>query len=47
VVPRRFLASEVMASAAVFGKDTEAVGAPINSIFEPKVYELYRGGLGS
>jgi spermidine synthase len=41
----RFLTSEAMRAAAIFGKDTERVESPVNSIFEPRLYQLYRRGV--
>ena len=37
----RFLTTEVMAGAHVFGKDEQPSGAIVNSIFQPKLYLTY------
>jgi hypothetical protein len=44
-VPTRFLTAEVFAAAGVFGLDTGPVDVPVNSVFEPRLYLLYRGGV--
>jgi spermidine synthase len=44
-VPTRFLTTEVFAAAGVFGLDTGPVDVPVNSVFEPRLYLLYRGGV--
>ena len=38
-VPTRYLTGEIMATAATFGKDTQPLDVPVNSIFEPRIYE--------
>ena len=44
-VDTRFLTTAVMATANVFGKDLQRKNVPTNSIFEPKLYQLYQRGL--
>lgn len=46
-VPTRYLTEEVMQAARVFGKDTQALDMPINSILEPQLYQLYLQDLQS
>lgn len=41
-VPTRFLTKELLPAATVFARDDSPVGGVINSIFEPKLYDLYR-----
>lgn len=43
-VPTRFLTAEVMERAATFGKDTARIDVPVNSMFEPRLYQLYERG---
>ena len=40
-VPTRYLDAEVMRAAAVFGRDIAQVDSPVNTIMEPKLYQLY------
>ena len=40
-VPTRYLNSETMRAAKVFGKDIQKISSPVNSIMEPKLYQLY------
>lgn len=40
-IPTRYLDKEVMGAALIFGKDTEKLESPVNSILEPKLYQLY------
>ncbi|MEE9304194.1 MAG: polyamine aminopropyltransferase [Thiotrichaceae bacterium] len=40
-IPTRFLSSEIMQAAQVFGKDISKVKTPVNTIMEPKLYHLY------
>ena len=40
-VPTRFIDQSVMAVASVFGRDVSKIAAPVNTIMEPKLYELY------
>lgn len=40
-VPTRYLNDAVMQAARVFGKDTQALDVPVNSILEPRLYQLY------
>jgi spermidine synthase len=44
-VPRRYLSDELLQSLKVFPSDTERIGSPVNSLFEPKLYMLYEAGL--
>lgn len=44
-VPTRFLTTHLMEGAARFGKDISRIDTPINSIFEPKIYEFYLKGI--
>jgi spermidine synthase len=41
LVPTRFLNAELLRAATVFGEDDAPTGGLVNSIFEPKLYELY------
>ena len=40
-ISTRYLDSAVMEAALVFGKDTQKLESPVNSILEPKLYQLY------
>lgn len=40
-VDTRFINAEVMTAARVFGKDTQPLDVPVNSILEPRLYQLY------
>ncbi len=40
-VTTRYLTDEIMVSAAVFGKDIAKVETPVNTVMEPKLYDLY------
>ncbi len=40
-VPTRFLNSDIMQAAQIFGKDISKVDTPVNTIMEPKLYHLY------
>lgn len=40
-VPTRFLSDETVSMAGVFGRDTCRLEVPVNSVFEPKLYQLY------
>jgi len=40
-VDTKYINKEVMQAAMVFAKDTQKVDVPINSIMEPKLYQLY------
>lgn len=44
-VDRRYLSSEVFQSSQVFALDDGPLTAPVNSLFEPKLYMLYEKGL--
>jgi len=44
-VPTRYLDTEVMRAAAVFGRDIAQVDSPVNTIMEPKLYQLYLSDL--
>jgi spermidine synthase len=44
VVPTKFLTDERIAVAGVFGRDSGPLEVPVNSIFEPKLYQLYLKG---
>ncbi len=39
--PTRFLTDEIMNRAAIFGKDISRIATPVNTIMEPKLYDLY------
>jgi hypothetical protein len=41
VVPTRFLTKELLVAATVFARDDSPTDGVINSIFEPKLYDLY------
>ncbi len=41
----RYLSREVMTAASVFPADMSPVTVPVNSMFEPRLYEYYREGL--
>ena len=40
-IPTRYLDRAVMDAALIFGKDTQKLASPVNSILEPKLYQLY------
>ena len=40
-VDTRYIDQQTMQAAMVFGKDTQKVDVPVNSIMEPKLYQLY------
>ncbi len=40
-VPTRALTSQTMQASLVFSKDMDKVETPVNSIMEPKLYQLY------
>jgi spermidine synthase len=40
-VPTKFLDENTMRSAMIFGKDIQKVQTPVNTIMEPKLYQLY------
>jgi spermidine synthase len=40
-VPTRYLTDEAISAAGVFGRDICRLDGPINSVFEPKLYQLY------
>ena len=40
-VPTRYLNQQAMQAAMIFGKDIQKINSPINSIMEPKLYQLY------
>jgi spermidine synthase len=44
-VETRFLDATIMRAATVFGKDISKVQAPVNTIMEPKLYQLYLSDL--
>jgi len=44
-VETRFLDAPIMRAATVFGKDISKVKAPVNTIMEPKLYQLYLSDL--
>lgn len=44
--PTRFLTDKTIAVAGIFGRDTSRLDVPVNSIFEPKLYDLYLKGVG-
>ena len=46
-VPTRFMTEDVMQAARVFGKDTQSLDVPVNSILEPRLYQLYLQDLQS
>ena len=41
----QFMTAELMHAAGVFGKDLERIDSPVNSMFEPCLYQLYRQGV--
>ena len=45
-VATRYLDDEVMQAAGVFGRDVAQLESPVNSIMEPKLYQLYLVDLG-
>lgn len=40
-VPTRYLNNDIMRAAQVFAEDTKKLPSPVNSIMEPKLYQLY------
>ena len=46
-IATRFINDAVMAAARVFGKDTLPLDVPVNSILEPRLYQLYLQDLKS
>lgn len=40
-VDTKFLTNDAMQAAMVFAKDTDKISVPVNSIMEPKLYQLY------
>ncbi|HFC93489.1 MAG TPA: polyamine aminopropyltransferase [Leucothrix mucor] len=40
-IETRFLNTATMQAAMVFGKDTQKIDSPVNTIMEPKLYQLY------
>ena len=46
-VETRYLDSDVMQAALVFGKDMDKIDMPVNSIMEPVLYQLYIDDLNS
>ncbi len=40
-VPTRFIDRDIMTVASVFGRDVQKVETPVNTMVEPKLYELY------
>ena len=40
-VDTRYIDKQTMQAAMVFGKDTQKIDVPVNSIMEPKLYQLY------
>lgn len=40
-VPTRFINSKVMQAAKIFGKDIQKVPSPVNTLMEPKLYQVY------
>ncbi len=40
-IPTRYLNAETMQAATVFSEDTKKIPSPVNSIMEPKLYQLY------
>lgn len=40
-VDTKYMSKEIMQAAMVFAKDTQKVEVPVNSIMEPKLYQLY------
>jgi spermidine synthase len=40
-VETQFLTNTTMQAATVFGKDTQKIDSPVNTIMEPKLYQLY------
>lgn len=46
-VPTKYMTAEVMRAATVFGKDTQPLDVPVNSILEPRLYQLYLQDLKS
>ena len=40
-VPTQYITNSVFQAAKVFAKDIEALNSPVNSIMEPKLYQLY------
>lgn len=46
-VPTRYINEAVMTASRVFGKDTQPLDVPVNSILEPRLYQLYLQDLDS
>ncbi len=40
-IETRFITTETMQAATVFAKDTQKIDSPVNTIMEPKLYQLY------
>ena len=40
-IPTQFINDTTMQAAMVFSKDTEKLEVPVNSIMEPRLYQLY------
>ncbi len=40
-VDTKYISNEIMRAAMVFAKDTQKIEVPVNSILEPKLYQLY------
>jgi spermidine synthase len=40
-IETRFMHSATMQAATVFAKDTQKIDSPVNTIMEPKLYQLY------
>jgi len=40
-IKTRYLDEKIMKAAQIFGKDTQKVDVPVNSMMEPKLYQLY------
>jgi len=45
-IPTRYLDITTMQAAMVFGKDTRKIDSPVNTIMEPRLYQLYIEDLG-
>ena len=46
-VPTRYLNNDIMQAAQIFAEDTKKIPSPVNSIMEPKLYQLYLEDLKS
>ncbi len=44
-VPTQFLTTEVFAKSGVFGRDVSKIDVPVNSLYQPNLYRLYRLGV--